>query len=79
MRTATLAIPAARTFVLDRIVTPELFGPALVPDLRGLFDDATPALLGDYLVGGIVRADLSPLQVGSLRWQDLDLDDFVLD
>ncbi len=74
----TLAIDEARRFVLDRILTPEQFGPALVPDLRRLFDDADPALLADYLVGGIVKADLSPLRVGSLRWQDLDLDDFVL-
>jgi arginine deiminase len=76
--TQTLAIPQARTFILDRLVTPEEFGPALVPDLRRLLDDADPTLLVDYLVGGIVKSDLSPMRVGSLRWQDLGLDDFVL-
>ncbi len=74
----TLALPEARAFVLDRTITSEEFGPALLPDLRALFDDADPALLVDYLIGGIVRSDLSPLRVGSLRWQDLALDDFLL-
>jgi arginine deiminase len=74
----TLSIPQARTFVLDRLVTSEEFGPALEPDLRRLLDDADPALLVDYLVGGIVKSDLSPMRVGSLRWQDLGLDDFLL-
>jgi arginine deiminase len=74
----TLELPEARSFVLDRTVTSEEFGPALLPDLRRLFDDADAALLVDYLVGGIVKSDLSPLHVGSLRWQDLDLDDFLL-
>ncbi len=74
----TLSDPVAREFVLDRLVTEERFGPALVPDLRRLFDDADPELLVEYLVGGITRADLSPMRVGSLRWQDLELDDFVL-
>jgi arginine deiminase len=73
-----LAIPEARAFVLDRTVTAEQFGPALVPDLRKLFDDAEPSLLVDYLVGGIVKTDLSPLRVGSLQWQDLGPDDFLL-
>ena len=76
--TQTMALPQARAFVLDRLITPEQFGPTLVPDLRRLFDDADPATLVDYLVGGIVKSDLSPMHVGSLRWQDLGLDDFVL-
>jgi arginine deiminase len=74
----TLALPEARAFVLDRICTPEQVGPALAGPLRRLADDVDPAGLAELLIGGVTRADLSPLQVGSLRWQSLGLDDFVL-
>ncbi|MEU3465584.1 arginine deiminase [Streptomyces sp. NPDC006733] len=74
----TLERPEARAFVLDRICTPELVGPALAAPLRRLADAADPATLAELLIGGVTRADLSPLQVRSLRWQTLDLDDFVL-
>ena len=68
----------ARAFVLDRLCTAELVGPALAGPLRGYCQDADPGTLAQLLVGGITRADLSPLRVGSLRWQTLALDDFVL-
>jgi arginine deiminase len=74
----TLEIPAARSFVLDRICTPELVGPTLAGALRKLAEDADGSDLAELLVGGVTRADLSPLSVRSLRWQTLGLDDFVL-
>jgi arginine deiminase len=76
--TETLDNPEARAFVLDRICTPELVGPTLAGPLRKLANDADPATLAELLVGGVTRSDLSPLRVRSLRWQTLDLDDFVL-
>lgn len=76
--TETLEIPQARAFVLDRICTPEQVGPTLVGPLRQLAEDAAAATLAELLIGGVVRSDLSPLRVRSLRWQSLDLDDFVL-
>jgi arginine deiminase len=74
----TLAIPEARSFVLDRICTPEQVGPTLAGPLRRLADDVDAAGLAEFLIGGVTRADLSPLQVSSLRWETLGLDDFVL-
>ncbi|MHA6781956.1 arginine deiminase [Pseudonocardia saturnea] len=74
----TLEIPQARAFVLDRICTPEQVGPTLVGPLRQLAEEADATTLAELLVGGVVRSDLSPLRVRSLRWQSLDLDDFVL-
>ncbi|MCW2580438.1 MAG: arcA, partial [Blastococcus sp.] len=74
----TLEIGAARSFVLDRMCTPELVGPTLAGPLRTLAEDADGSDLAELLIGGVTRADLSPLSVRSLRWQTLGLDDFVL-
>ena len=73
-----LGSEAARAFVLDRLCTAELVGPALAGPLRGYCEDTDPGTLAELLIGGITRADLSPLRAGSLRWQTLALDDFVL-
>jgi arginine deiminase len=75
----TLASAEARTFVLDRVCTTHRLGPALAAAVQALAEDVEPATLAELLVGGVTRADLSPLSVsGSLRWQTLVLDDFVL-
>ncbi len=74
----TLDIPAARAFVLDRTCSPEQVGPTLAEPLRRFADEADAATLAELLIGGITRADLSPLRAHSLRWQTLSLDDFVL-
>ena len=74
----TLELTEARAFVLDRLCTPELVGPTLASPLRRLAEDIDAAALAELLVGGVTRADLSPLHVRSLRWQTLGLDDFVL-
>ncbi len=74
----TLAIPEARTYLLDRLCTAERVGPGLVEPLRELADTADATLLGRYLVGGVTKADLEPHQVRSLTWNALQPDDFVL-
>lgn len=74
----TLALPEGRGFVLDRVCTPEILGPALVTPLRKLFDDLDGERLAEYLVGGVLKADLRPLRAHSLRWDTLAADDFVL-
>lgn len=74
----TLEIPEARAFVLDRTCSPEQVGPTLVGPLREYADEVDTAMLAEMLIGGVTRSDLSPLQVRSLRWQTLALDDFVL-
>ena len=74
----TLENDEARAFVLDRLCTADLVGPTLAGPLRQVAEDVGSSALAELLIGGVTRADLSPLHVRSLRWQTLDLDDFVL-
>lgn len=74
----TLELPAARAFVLDRLCTPEQVGPTLAGPLRQLAEDADADSLAELLIGGVTRSDLSPLRARSLRWQTLELEDFIL-
>ena len=74
----TLSSAEARSFVLDRVCTVDRVGPTLLGSLRALAEDVDPATLAEMLIGGITKADLSPLRVGSLHYQSLGLDDFVL-
>jgi arginine deiminase len=74
----TLELPEGRAFVLDRICTPEMLGPNLVQPLRRLFDDLDGPALAEFLVGGVLKADLHPSHAHSLRWDMLRADDFVL-
>lgn len=75
----TLELPEGRAFVLDRVCTPENLGPSLVGPVRRLFDDLSGTELAEYLVGGVLKADLQPLRVHSLKWNMLTTDDFILD
>ncbi len=74
----TLDIPAGRTFVLDRVCTPEILGPTLVDPVRLLLEGLDGNTLAEHLVGGILKADLQPLRARSLTWDMLRADDFVL-
>jgi arginine deiminase len=74
----TLELPEGRAFVLDRVCTPEVLGPALVGPLRELFDDLDGPRLAEHLVGGVLKADLRPLRAKSLKWDMLAADDFLL-
>jgi arginine deiminase len=74
----TLEVAEGRAFVLDRVCTPELAGPALAGPLRKLAEDLDGARLAEYLVGGVLKADLRPLRTQSLRWDMLRADDFLL-
>ncbi len=74
----TLEIPDAREFVLDRICTPEIIGPLLVKPVRKVLEDLDGPGLAEYLVGGILKADLHPRGSKSLKWETLDMDDFLL-
>jgi arginine deiminase len=74
----TLALPEGRSFVLDRVCTAEILGPNLVAPVRKLFDDLDGLALAQYLVGGVLKADLHPGRLHSLRWDLLRSDDFIL-
>ncbi|MDQ6617032.1 MAG: hypothetical protein M3083_20375 [Actinomycetota bacterium] len=52
--------------------------PPLVRPPRSLAQAPTATTLAQYLVGGIIKADLHPGRVHSLRWTMLRRDDFVL-
>ena len=70
--------PEGRPWVLDRLCTPEILGPSLVTPVRHLLEDLDGATLAEYLIGGILKADLHPLRPHSLTWDMLQADDFVL-
>ena len=74
----TLEVPAGRAFVLDRICVPEMLGPNLAGPVRRLFDDLDGPELAEFLVGGVLKADLTPARPHSLTWDVLHADDFVL-
>jgi arginine deiminase len=74
----TLELPEGRAFVLDRVCTPEMLGPTLVGPLRELFADLDGPALAEYLIGGVLRADLRPLRAKSLKWDMLAAGDFLL-
>jgi arginine deiminase len=73
-----LELPEGREFVLDRLCTPEVFGPTLVRPVRELLEGLDGARLAEYLVGGVLKADLRPLRAKSLKWEMLRADDFLL-
>lgn len=50
--------PEARAFVLDRRITDNYVGPALVGVLRPWLDELDPHLLARHLLGGVVLEDL---------------------
>src|SRR6185312_11089219 len=74
----TLVVPEAKAFVLERICSVNRVGPTLTASLRAMAEDVDAHALADLLIGGITKSDLSPLHAGSLRWQTLTLDDFIL-
>jgi len=74
----TLELPEGRAFVLDRVCTPENLGPSLVDPVRHLLEGLDGTELAQYLVGGILKADLHPMRAHSLKWNMLQADDFIL-
>ena len=74
----TLEVPDGRDFVLDRLCTPENLGPSLIEPMRALFEQLDGKSLAEYLVGGVLKAELHPRGAHSLKWDMLRADDFVL-
>ncbi|HLI41987.1 MAG TPA: arginine deiminase [Streptosporangiaceae bacterium] len=77
----TVAVPAGRAFILDRVCTPQLLGPNLAGPVRALFDELDGASLAEFLIGGVLKADLeagSRARPRGLAWEMLHADDFVL-
>jgi arginine deiminase len=74
----TLEVPEGRAFILDRVCTPELLGPNLAEPVRRLFEDLDGPTMAEYLIGGVIKADLHPARPHSLTWDMLHADDFLL-
>jgi arginine deiminase len=74
----TLELPEGRSFVLDRVCTPQILGPSLATPVRQLFDDLDGPQLAELLVGGVLKADLRPARPDGLTWEMFHIDDFVL-
>jgi len=73
-----LDLEEGRAFVVDALLTDDQIGPSLVRPVRQLLDDLDGERLAEFLVGGILKADLSPLSAKSLSWEQLRADDFIL-
>ena len=73
-----LATPGGREFAIEQVCTDNRFGPTLAAELRALFADTEASELAEFLIGGIVKSDLSSLASPSMTWQSLDIDDFLL-
>ena len=76
--TDVLSMVDGRAFVLDTLITDDEIGPSLVKPVRKLLEDLEPEKLAEYLIGGILKADLHPMTARSLSWEHLRADDFVL-
>ena len=74
----TLEVPDGRAFVLDRLCVPEMLGPQLAGPVRRMFDDLDGPALAEFLIGGVLKADLHPAGPKGLTWDVLHADDFVL-
>jgi len=57
----TMALPAARAWLLDRIVVPNQVGLGLVDSTRAFLESLTSAELAEYLIGGLATDDLPGL------------------
>jgi len=76
----TLAISAAREFVLDRTLDEREYGPAAIDALRALFESMPASTLARHLIGGISRREALEWidEPRSVRFRSLRPDDFVL-
>lgn len=74
----TLDIDEARTFVVDRIVTPFTRSASIVAPMRNLLMGVDSSHLADLLIGGIIKSDLPGHLPNSLWASALHDDDFVL-
>ncbi|WP_031079426.1 arginine deiminase family protein, partial [Streptomyces sp. NRRL WC-3742] len=74
----TLAMPAARAWLLGQVVNPATVGPALVDPVRALCEDLDGETLASYLIGGVLKDDLPLRHPHSLVWHTVGEQDFAL-
>jgi arginine deiminase len=76
----TIAIDAARQYVLDRVFDHRLHGPLAIGGLRRVFGELESTELTSFLIGGITRREFRELsdEPQSIAFRSLDLDSFLL-
>jgi arginine deiminase len=76
----TLAVDAARDYMLERTFDPRLHGPLAVDALRATLGGLDAGTLAGYLIGGITKREFLELGVEprSIAFHTLDSDGFVL-
>jgi arginine deiminase len=76
----TLAIDAARDYVLSRVFDARLHGPLAVDTLRATLGSLDSVTLAGFLIGGITKREFLELGAAphSIAFHSLDLDGFVL-
>ncbi|MEU3414087.1 arginine deiminase [Streptomyces sp. NPDC006658] len=57
---ATMAMPEARAWLLDRKITANQVGIGLIEGTRAYLDTLEPRRLAEYLIGGLATTDLPP-------------------
>ncbi|RTL66762.1 MAG: arginine deiminase [Pseudonocardiaceae bacterium] len=79
--TETLAVPAARKYVLDTVVDDRIYGPLAVDGLRACMDAMDVDTLAEHLAGGITKREVLERipEPASMAFHVLGLDDFVLE
>ena len=76
----TMAIDAARDYVLEKVFDPRLQGPLAVETLRATLGGLDAEALAGFLIGGITKREFLELgaEPHSIAFHSLDLDGFVL-
>ena len=76
----TMAIDAARDYVLERVFDPRLQGPLAVETLRATLGSLDGEALAGFLIGGITKREFLELgaEPHSIAFHSLDSDGFVL-
>jgi len=76
----TLEVPAARDYILTRVIDPRTHGPLAVDALRAALAGLDSGTLARYLAGGITKRELLELapEPKSIAFHSLEPDGFVL-
>jgi Arginine deiminase len=76
----TLAVPAAKQLVLDRVFDEKEHGPLATSHLREFFEEQSAEELASLLIGGMTKREFldRAKEPTSVRFHVMDLDDFLL-
>ncbi|MFQ4149401.1 arginine deiminase [Arthrobacter sp. LAPM80] len=74
----TMELGEAREFVLERLCTPDSFGPSFAPHLRSFLAGQSSDRLAELLIGGILPEDIPGTSSPSLYAQALSTDGFLV-